>query len=54
MLTHYENLLSEWNKQIEDVIEETPDSRWESNDAGPHTELEYWRTRNQRLTSIAE
>lgn len=46
--------MSEWIQQIEEYVEESPESRWESNDAGPHTELEHWRARNQRLTSINE
>lgn len=54
MLVHYEGLLDSWNTQIENVIDEAPDQKLDSNNAGPHTELEYWRSRNQRLISIAE
>jgi dynein heavy chain len=54
VVAHYEKLMEEWIQQIEEYVEESPDGRWESNDAGPHTELEYWRGRNQKLTSINE
>lgn len=51
-VAHYEGLIAEWIKLIEEYLEETSEGRWENSDAGPHTELEYWRGRNQRLTSI--
>jgi len=54
LVSHYESLLEDWCKQIEEYLEETPDGRWDGNEAGPHTELEYWRGRLQRLTSITE
>ncbi|CAG9316033.1 unnamed protein product [Blepharisma stoltei] len=54
LVSYYEKLLDEWIQQIEAYVEESTESRWESNEAGPHTELEYWRSRNQKLTSINE
>jgi len=55
LITHYENLLEEWCTEIETYLEGNSDS-YEANavDAGPMTELESWRRRMQRLTSITE
>ena len=48
------NLLQEWCKNIENYISDSDRSRWETPDSGPDTELNYWRSRMQRLTSITE
>jgi dynein heavy chain len=53
-LTHCENIAEDWINVIERIIDAAPDARWERNESGPHTELEYWRSRNQKLTSISE
>lgn len=53
VVVHCVNLLQEWCSGIEQYLEES-DRRWEHQDSGPDTELEYWRTRMQRLTSITE
>ena len=47
---HYVDLLDEWCLQTESYLEEGAHRQWESPDAGPHTEHEYWRRRMQRLT----
>ena len=50
----YVGLLDEWCKQTEGFLEESEQSRWTTVDAGPDTELEYWRRRMQRLTALTE
>lgn len=54
LVSHYEKLMDDWITSISGYIEENSKTRVENTDSGPHTELEYWRARNQRLTSINE
>ena len=52
-----EELLEGWSRQIETFIEHTIELRMENDsgeDPGPRTELDAWRTRMQRITSITE
>jgi len=48
------NLLHKWCFDIEQYLDKSNNKSWESPDSGPDTELEYWRNRMQRLTSITE
>ena len=48
------NLLQDWCNNIERYLDDSDRSRWENADSGPDTELNYWRSRMQRLTSITE
>ncbi|CAM9244386.1 unnamed protein product [Chrysoparadoxa australica] len=52
LLGSFEHLLESWCDQIEGYLNPKGDSR--SSDIGPKAELEYWRNRMQRLTSITE
>ncbi|GBG33121.1 Dynein heavy chain 5, axonemal [Hondaea fermentalgiana] len=56
LVDHFEGLLEEWCDQIETYLESTSADSYESSapDAGPMTELEAWKRRMQRLTSITE
>ena len=54
LVSFYEKILADWTEKIEEFVEEGSENKWDSNDAGPRTELEHWRTRNQKLTSISE
>ena len=51
---HFEILLNEWCNQIERYLEQPSNTVSESEDVGPRGELEYWRGRMQKLTSITE
>ncbi|KAF1322417.1 Dynein heavy chain, outer arm, partial [Globisporangium splendens] len=51
---HFVDLVQDWCKQTETYLEDNDQGRWESHDAGPDTELEYWKRRLQRLMGIAE
>jgi dynein heavy chain len=54
-VAHFIELLEEWCGSTEGYLEESDAGlNWESAEAGPDTELEYWRRRMQRLTSITE
>jgi dynein heavy chain len=50
---HFESLLNEWCNQIERYLNQ-PTSANDNDDVGPRGELEYWRSRMQKLTSITE
>jgi dynein heavy chain len=49
----YEVLLEEWCNQIESFMQQ-PTHPVDAEDVGPRWELEYWRSRMQKLTSITE
>lgn len=51
---HFVDLVQDWCKQTEAYLEDNDQGRWESHDAGPDTELEYWKRRLQRLMGITE
>lgn len=51
---HFVELMKEWCKQTEAYLEDNDQARWESHEAGPDTELEYWKRRLQRLMGITE
>lgn len=53
VIDHFELLLNEWCNQITFYLEQ-PSSLAGGDDIGPRGELEYWRSRMQRLTSITE
>ena len=50
---HFESLLNEWCNQIEKYLNQ-PAQNVDNDDVGPRGELEYWRGRMQKLTSITE
>ena len=57
IVQHFESLLDQWCRQIEAYLEESLETQQrsrEGSDPGPRSELEYWRSRTQRITSITE
>jgi len=55
LVQEYEQLLETWCRQIEQYLETTLDGQQkETGDQGPATELEFWRNRLQKITSITE
>jgi len=55
LVAKYEALLEAWCRQIEQYLEETLEGQQkESSEAGPRTELDSWRGRLQKITSITE
>jgi dynein heavy chain len=54
VVASYMELLEEWCTRIDRYLDDSDRSRWETNDSGPDSELEYWRRRMQRLTSITD
>lgn len=46
------NLLQKWCDKIEKYLDDSDRSRWETADSGPDTELDYWRSRMQRLVCL--
>eukprot|EP00931_Biecheleriopsis_adriatica_P081368 TRINITY_DN5469_c0_g1_i1.p1 TRINITY_DN5469_c0_g1~~TRINITY_DN5469_c0_g1_i1.p1 ORF type:complete len:4656 (-),score=1282.68 TRINITY_DN5469_c0_g1_i1:88-14055(-) len=55
LVTKYEQLLEVWCRQIEQYLEQTLENQQkESGDPGPRTELDFWRNRLQKITSITE
>jgi len=55
LVEEYEKLLETWCQQIEQYLEETIESQQkDTGDPGPRTELDFWRMRLQKITSITE
>jgi dynein heavy chain len=56
LVQKYEELLETWCRQIEQYLEDQTleGQQREPNDAGPRTELDFWRGRLQKITSITE
>ena len=52
-VNHFESLLNDWCNQIERYLDQT-NNNVSDDDTGPRGELEKWRSRMQRLTSITE
>ena len=52
-IDHFESLLNDWCRQIDQYLVQ-PLNNDNDNDVGPRGELEYWRGRMQKLTSITE
>ena len=50
----FEDVADEWCGDTEKLLAESESARAESDDAGPETELEYWRTRMAKFNSITE
>ena len=50
----FESVVEDWCKGTERLLSESDANRQESDDAGPETELEYWRTRMAKFNSITE
>ncbi len=54
-MSHFEGVLEEWCRQVEDYLEKSLDVATGRDDSpGPRTELESWRISMQRITSITE
>jgi len=51
LIPHFEELLEEWCDKIEHYLDKPTEG---NEDEGPKGELDYWRNRMQRLTSITE
>lgn len=54
LISHFEDLLSGWIKQINEFRTTNDNNRKGRKDEGPLQELDYWRQRQQTLTSITE
>ena len=50
----FEAVAEEWCTETEKLLAESDTGRQESDDAGPETELEYWRNRMAKFNSITE
>ncbi|OQS05067.1 dynein heavy chain, outer arm [Thraustotheca clavata] len=53
-VVHFVDLIQDWCRQTEAYLDDSDQTRWESSESGPDTELEYWKGRLQRLTGITE
>ncbi|CAM9240450.1 unnamed protein product, partial [Hapterophycus canaliculatus] len=54
VVSHYVELLEEWCSKIRMYLDDSDRASSEKANSGPDTELDYWRRRAQRLTSITE
>ena len=53
-LAHFDALISEWSVHIGRLVDDTDSLRREPDDAGPSTELAFWRDRMAQLNSVLE
>ncbi len=51
---HFETLLNEWCNQIERYLKQPAQAGSDTDDVGPRGELEFWRGKMQKLTSVTE
>jgi dynein heavy chain len=54
IVRQYEEILEQWCQEIEKYLEDASEGKQDTGDLGPRTELEWWRTRLQMITSITE
>mmetsp|Transcript_13743 Transcript_13743/g.31844 ORF Transcript_13743/g.31844 Transcript_13743/m.31844 type:complete len:4493 (+) Transcript_13743:136-13614(+) len=54
IVEYFENIVEDWCQQTEKLLSESEGSRFESDDAGPDTEFEFWRNRMAKFNSVAE
>lgn len=54
VVTGLEGLVSEWCKQIEQVLAESEQMRKEADDIGPNAELAHWKARMVKFNSITD
>lgn len=53
-LAHFDALLADWCTQTQRLLEDSDNARREPEDAGPTTELSFWRERMAKLNSLLE
>ena len=53
-LQHFDAVLADWCTQTDRLIQDSDNARREPDDAGPNTELSFWRDRMAKLNSVLE
>ena len=53
-LQHFDAVLADWCTQTDRLIQDSDNARREPDDAGPGTELSFWRDRMAKLNSVLE
>jgi len=53
-LAHFDAVLADWCTQTDRLMQDSDNVRHEPDDAGPGTELSFWRDRMAKLNSIGE
>eukprot|EP00762_Andalucia_godoyi_P000483 ANDGO_03248.mRNA.1 Dynein gamma chain len=54
LVAHFEAVVEDWCAATERLLAESEQGRVDSEDAGPDTELDYWRTRMGKFNSVTE
>ncbi|KAJ8610701.1 hypothetical protein CTAYLR_005659 [Chrysophaeum taylorii] len=54
IVAHFIEVLEEWCTSIETYLSDTDRGRFETPESGPGSEIDYWRRRTQRLTTITD
>eukprot|EP01028_Stygiella_incarcerata_P006636 TRINITY_DN270_c0_g1_i1.p1 TRINITY_DN270_c0_g1~~TRINITY_DN270_c0_g1_i1.p1 ORF type:complete len:4523 (-),score=1222.92 TRINITY_DN270_c0_g1_i1:192-13760(-) len=54
VVAHFEDVVEDWCSAAERLLREDESGRGEPEDAGPDTELDYWRTRMGKFNSVTE
>jgi hypothetical protein len=53
-LQHFDAVLADWCTQTDRLIQDSDNARREPDDAGPGTELSFWRDRMAKMNSVLE
>ena len=53
-IAYFEKKFGQWIGTINSLLSDDTDLRKDKPDDGPHTELEYWRSRMQKITNWNE
>ena len=54
LVANFERAVEDWYRETEALLAEQDTLRQEAEDPGPETELDYWRNRTAKLSSIGE
>lgn len=54
IVSHICDIIQDWCSKIQSFVDSSDQERWETPDAGPDTELEYWKRRVQKVNYVME
>jgi dynein heavy chain len=54
MVNHFEQVFTSWYETIEKNLDDGDDQKKDDKDSGPRIELDYWKNKMRKLTSISE
>ena len=54
VVSHFESICDQWCDDAEKMLDEKQPAQKETDDLGPETEFEYWRTRMAKFNNVIE